>query len=223
MNEIENFFDEAIKNLKEYFKKNYKQAFTNQTLESCMSIYNLCKKENPDSVVEVGTNHGASLFALIKALKDLGKDLSNITSVDLDHEKWRASFGIQKSLIEKYQLELDKVKIITEDFNKINPNNLINPSKKTFVFYDMHDHKGPWSQRLLDLWYPLVDVIAIHDITPVDKDFQFGPNEINPRTKAQYKNGQYYAGFNECFRIIKWVNKNNIEIKNFHGGVYFTT
>jgi len=224
MNENNKFFGEIIKNFKNYFKKNYGQKFTNQTLESCISIYNLCKNENPDSVIEIGTNHGASLFALVKALRDLGKNLSHITTIDLDHEKWKISFDIQKELIKEYQLELNKVKLITRDFNDIDPENIIDPLKKIFVFYDMHDHEGPWSQKLLDLWIPLIKkgTIAVHDISPVNKDFQFGPNEINLRTKIQYKNGQYYAGFNECFRIIEWVNKNDIKIKNFNGGIYFT-
>jgi len=221
--ELRLFFERMISGLREYFKDVYKQGFTNQTVASCMAIYNLCKEENPDQVVEIGTNHGASTFALAMAVKLLEKDLSLITTIDLDHEKWKESFNIHKDLLKEQDLNLGKIKTLTANFNDIDPETIIDPSKKTFVFYDMHDHTGPWSQRLLDLWVPLVKTgaFSIHDITPVQSSFEVVHDEISPRTKILCSNGQYYAGFNECFRIIKWANSHNINIRTFPGGVYF--
>ncbi len=220
---MEDYFEQMVTVFKKYFKEYYRNVFTNQSVETCTGIYNLCKKENPDQVVEMGTNHGASTLSIVKALTDLGKDLSIITSIDLDHEKWKATFNIQKELIKKYDLNLGKVKLITQDFNSVDPVEIIDPEKKVFIFYDMHDHRGPWSQRLLDLWVPLVKngVFSIHDVTPVSESFEIVQDKISPRTKIQYKSGQYFAGFNECFRIIKWANTNNINIEIFPGGVYF--
>lgn len=217
------FFKRMIENLATYFNDTYKQAFTNQTVDSCEAIYNLCKNENPESVVEMGTNHGASTFALAMAMNDLGKDLSCITSIDLDHLKWKESFKIQDNLLNNTNLEIEKIKTITDDFNNINPEDVIDTSKKTFVFYDMHDHKGPWSQRLLDLWVPMIKtgLIAVHDIGPVDESFELIQDEKSPRSKIQYMDGQYFAGFNECARIINWANKNEIKVKIFSGGIYF--
>ena len=217
------FFEKMINNLKQYFNTVYKQAFTNQTIDSCMAIYNLCREENPDQVIEIGTNHGASTFALIAAMKSLEKDLSLITTIDLDHGKWKESFNIHKDLIKEYDLNLEKVETITIDFNEIDPKYLIDSLNRVFIFYDMHDHTGPWSQKLLDLWVPLVEkgVFAIHDITPVHESFKIIQDKISPRTKIRSNNGQYFAGFNECFRIIKWANNNDIDIKIFPGGVYF--
>jgi len=215
------FFKMMRENLVEYFNRVYKQPFSNQTVESCMAIYNLCKDVNPDYVVEMGTNHGASTFALAMAMDDMGKDLSCITSIDLDHLKWKESFKIQSYLLNNYGLEIGKIKTITGDFNNINPEDVVDPSKKIFVFYDMHDHKGPWSQRLLDLWVPLIDSIAVHDIYPVDESFELVQDEISPRTKIQYMDGQYFAGFNECARIIKWLNMNKIKMRVFPGGIFF--
>lgn len=223
MDKVIDFFKTVITDLTVYFEKVYNQSFTNQTVDSCISIYNLCKEYNPDRVIEIGTNHGASTLALALAMNDLGKDLSNITTVDLDHEKWKESFLIHKDLINKHKLEVERIKTVTQDFNTINPEEIIDSSKSTFIFYDMHDHKGPWSQRLLDLWVPLVEkgVFAVHDITPVNEDFELEIDEASPRTKVQYVSGQYFAGFNECFRIIKWANRNKIKIEIFPGGVYW--
>ena len=211
----ETFFKIMIENLVEYFNRVYKQPFSNQTIESCLAIYNLCKDENPDYVVEIGTNHGASTVALAMAMKDLGNDLSCITSIDLDHLKWKESFKIQSFLLNNYDLKIGKIKTVTGDFNNVNPEDIVDPSKKTFVFYDMHDHNGPWSQRLLDLWVPLVGFVAVHDIYPVDESFELIQDEKSPRTKIQYMDGQYFAGFNECFRIIKWANTHKTA-KRFH-------
>ena len=215
------FFEIMIENLTVYFKDFYQQRFTNQTVDSCTAIYNLCKEENPDRVVEMGTNHGASTYALAMAMNDLRKDLSCITSIDLDHGKWKDSLIIQKALIEKHDLKISEIRTVTDNFTNVNPEDIVDSSKKTLVFYDMHDHKGPWSQRLLDLWVPLVDIIVVHDITPVDKDFQLAKDEVSPLTKIQYKDGQYFAGFNECYRIIKWANVNKIKIEIFPGGIFF--
>lgn len=220
---MEDLFKKMVSDFKKYFNEFYSQEFTNQSVETCMGLYNLCKEENPDQVVEIGTNHGASTFALAAAMKSLGKDLSLITSIDLDHEKWKESFNIQKGLIDEYNLNLGKVKLITQDFNTVNPEDIIEPEKKVFIFYDMHDHRGPWSQKLLELWVPLVKngVFSIHDITPVNESFVIVQDELSPRTRIRYKSGQYFAGFNECARIIRWANTNNINIEIFPGGVYF--
>lgn len=217
----ETFFKIMRENLVEYFNRVYKQPFSNQIVESCMAIYDLCKNENPDCVVEMGTNHGASTFALAMAMDDMGKDLSCITSIDLDHLKWKESFKIQSCLLNNYGLEIGKIKTVTGDFNNVDPEDIVDSSKKTFVFYDMHDHNGPWFQRLLDLWVPLVDFVAVHDIYPVDESFELIQDEKSPRSKIQYVNGQYFAGFNECYRIIKWLNINKIEMGVFPGGIFF--
>lgn len=217
------FFKVMIENLSRYFNDAYRQTFTNQTIDSCMGLYNLCKNENPDTVIEIGTNHGASTFALGVAMKSLGKDASLITSIDLDHKKWKKSFDIHKNLLKEYGLNLKKVKTITANFNDIDPKVIIDSSKRIFIFYDMHDHTGPWSQRLLDRWVPLVKngTFSIHDISPTYESYKIAHDIKSPRTKIRYMSGQYFTGFNECFRIIKWANNNKIDIKIFPGGVYF--
>lgn len=217
------YFKILITNMIKFFDSTRNKKFTNQTIETCLSLYYLCKNKNPDKVIEIGTNYGASTYALALAMKTLNKDLSCITSIDLEHGKWRDSFNIHKDLIKDYDLKVEKIKTITENFNKIEPENVVDFSKKVFIFYDMHDHEGPWSQRLLNLWIPLIKkgAVAIHDITPVNEDFEWAQVDIPLRTKCKYLNGQYYAGFNECERIINWANTNDIKIKNFDGGVYF--
>lgn len=221
--ELQEYFKNLIENFSDYFEKNHDQKFTNQSINTCLSIYGLCLEKNPDYIIEIGTNYGASMFSLMMAMKSLNKNLSCITSIDLDHKKWLKSFDIQSDLINTYDLNLRAVKIITKDFNKVNPVPLLDGKKNVFIFYDMHDHKGPWSQRLLDIWYPLLNTgtIAVHDITPVESNFEF-EDDLN-RSKAVYKNGQNYAGFNECARIINWANSNNIELQEFIGGIYFSS
>ena len=62
------FFSKIVSNFKDHFDKVRGKAFTNQSVDSCLDIYNLCFQENPEKVVEMGTNYGCSTIALAKAM-----------------------------------------------------------------------------------------------------------------------------------------------------------
>jgi len=220
------FFETMINNFKDHFLKERKKEFTNQTVESCMDIYNVCKEVHPDSVIEIGTNYGASTLALSLSMKDMNKDLSNILTIDLHHTYWLRTRNVQELILKEEGLKIERVKFLSKNFNEIDPMDIVEGDKKVLIFYDIHDHDGPWSQKLLDSWIPLIKngAFMIHDISPVPDNFEFkiDKSDRRPRSKIKYlKTNKSYAGFAECGRIINWANKNEIIIKDFNGGVYF--
>jgi len=218
--ELRSFFEDVIENFSNHFKESHNKPFTTQTVDSCISIYDLCLFYEPENIVEIGTNHGASTISILKALKNLGKNNAPFTSIDLSHKAWEEVGTIQKQLVE--DLSWESVITITDDFNQVDPIS-VNLGEKLFLFYDMHDHTGPWSLRLLTQWLPHMKnaLIAIHDFSRVDDSYIVKSTEIQPKTKMKYLNGQTYAGFLEVGRIIKWANTNRIKINNFNGGIYF--
>lgn len=215
-------FDKMINEFNLFFEQEYNISFSNQTNESCKAIYDLCLKFKPEKVIEIGTNHGASTFSILLAMKKINRDSSNILSIDLDHNKWKKSFYIQRDFIQDNKLEPERVKILTSDFNSICPNDLVDGSK-FFVFYDIHDHRAPWSLKFLNSWVPLFKeaMILIHDISDVDPSFQLIYNKNSPMSKKKYYDGTWYAGFMECERIIDWANVNKVKLIKFNGGIYF--
>ena len=221
---MQEFFEKMIGSFSEHFKKTRgKDTYPNQTVDSCVALYNLCKNSNPDIVVDVGTNYGASTISLIAALADSNKDLSAMTTIDVDHYHWiKETPGIQRELLRQYKYDCRKINTVTKNFGVIDPRELLLPDKKILIFYDMHDHKGPFSIKLLTEWVPLIKsgLVVFHDLTPVADDFEFLP-ERRPRSKAKHFSGMMFAGFAECERIVKWLNKKRISINIVPGLAYF--
>jgi len=221
---MNNCFKQLIDEFRIHFRAEYDIAYTNQTVESCQVLYNIVVQEKPNNIIEIGTNYGASTVSMALALKELNIPLSTMTTIDVSHDHWkkRTPIVLQK-LIAEQELDITEIKTITGDFVSINPKEIINVNVKTLIFYDIHDHKGPWSLRLMNLWYPLIKngVFIVHDITPVDADFVLKNNLECQQSKATYFNGQTYAGFLECARLITWANENKIILTNISGGVLF--
>ena len=221
--EVKQCFEEIIANFDQYWRREYHKPYPNQTIESCLDLCRFCVTEDPDYVIEVGTNYGASTLALALAHKVMGKPLSIMTTIDLEHEFWKERTpSIQEEVVKKYDISIGDIRTITKDFTKVDPSEVIS-SGKGFIFYDMHDHQGPWSQSLLDKWYPLMSqgTIVVHDMTPVYDDFPLEDDKVCPRSKAKHFNGQMFAGFNECARIINWLNAKKIDLGKISGGIFF--
>lgn len=215
-----NAFERIVENFTKHFDDNHDNKFTTQDVKSCTEIYELCKKATPDHVVEMGTNHGASTLSICLAMTELGKPLSNITTMDLSHQAWGEAAEIHKGVPEIAAMDLSQVKYITGDFKDLDPTP-VKSAGKVFVFYDIHDHTFPLSQKFLDEWLPCIrdGVIAIHDMSEVPNDYIL-PDVDTKRSKAAYKD-RTYAGFAECETFINWAVKNNVEVTSFHGGISF--
>jgi len=215
------FFEEIIQRFKQVFKKLHNVEFTNQSVQSCKDLYDLCLKKSPDKIIEIGTNYGASTISFAKAFKDLGKPLDSILTFDISHEFWIRSQELFSDILMRENIDISLIKYVSKDFNTLNPEEIIT-SDKTLLFYDIHDHKGPWSQKLVSRWVPLLNgTTVVHDITEVDENFEIIKDEKSPRSKAMHFSGRYFAGFNECERIIKWANEHNVNLGIICGGVYF--
>ena len=221
---LNRFFGNAISNLENHFEADHApKRFTCQTARSMLSIYDLCMEIEPDHVVEVGTNHGGSTLAIIMALRDLHRTLGNITSIDLTHKTWMDVPQIHANIVKGMGIDFSLVKTISGDFSKIEPSRSVIPAGKTSVFYDMHDHEGPWSQILLDNWVPLIEdgFVAIHDFSKVPDGYT-PKQDDRPRSAAKYTyTSQTYSGFAEVKRVIEWANDNQVLLHDLVGGVWF--
>jgi len=216
------FFEKLINNFKDIFKKLHDKEFTNQNVDSIRALYDLCIDFKPDSLIEIGTNYGCSTLSFLLAMKVIGGSPSDIITVDLNHDFWDRTQIILKDFLSEYGLDVSEVKKITQDFNTIDPKKVVDANKKTLLFYDMHDHKGPWSQGLIDKWLPLINgMVIIHDISSVNESYKIVLDESSPRSMARHFSGQFFAGFMECERIINWTNDKRINLGVFPGGVYF--
>jgi len=213
-------FEQIVQNFTKHFEDCHDKAFTTQNVRSCLDIYNACKEANPDHVVEMGTNHGASTLSICLAMNGLGKPLSNITTMDLSHVAWLEAPKIQGGIPEIAAMDLSLVKYVTGDFKNIDPLP-VKSAGKLFVFYDIHDHTFPLSQKFLDEWLPYIrdGVIAIHDISEVPSNYVL-PESDTKRSKAVYKD-KMYAGFAECETFVNWAVANNVTLNSFHGGISF--
>lgn len=222
-------FVNVIENFKEVFKTKHNKIYTNQSVEGCQDLFKICVNHPPDQIIEVGTNYGTSTIAFALAMEALGKDLSTITTIDLSHNFWRDTPEIQEEALKGILSQsLTNIKTVTGDFNSIDIKDLLYDwSNKILIFYDMHDHTGPWSLRLLNEWIPYIKkegkqgVCLVHDISPVSDDYKVVCDDKSPRSKAKYFGGQTYAGFMECKRLINWANVKKVELTPFSGGIFF--
>jgi len=203
------FLSEMIQNFSKYFSEKYNtESYPNQNYESVKFLYEKCIEFNPDMVMDIGTNFGASTISFMRAMEALSKPLSLITTIDLDHDHWKNKTPkIQK-------IDLSKVKTITSDFKLIDPLSVIQ-NVRYFIFYDIHDTDSfSFSGKFINEWIPRLknSIIAFHDVSIVSKDFEWRQdNNQYPMETIEY-NGKFYAGYRECKTIIEWVKEKNIEI-----------
>lgn len=212
---MEKFFNQLIGGFSGFFSVNYDtDIYPNQTYDSIRFIYDKCMEINPDAVIDIGTNFGASTIAAAKALHDLKKNLDIMTTIDLDHDHWKNKTPIiQKHLLDG--MNISDIKTITSDFKLITPE--IDEKKKYFVFYDIHDtNEYSFVEKFLNEWVPKFNnsIIAFHDVSVVPNDFVLlQSSEQYPMAKIEY-NDIWYAGYSECEKIVQWAKNNKISLNN---------
>ena len=208
-----NFHQEIINNYSDYFKKVYNQdTYPNQNDISCEFITKACIARDPDFAFDIGTSYGASALSTAYALKQLGKDESLLTMIDIDFTSWDKSISdIQKDLLKKYNINPNKIKRIHEHFYGLDPKILLPEGKKFFIFYDIHDIEGQFSlsRRFLAQWLPRVKngLMAFHDMSVVDESYVPIDEE---HVVSRHFTGKLLSGFKECTMIVDWLNRYKI-------------
>lgn len=147
-------------------------------------------------------------MALALALKALGKPLTSLVTIDVDHTLWKRLPEVHADLLEKCDMNLGEVQAITEEFCKLYPQDLLPSKGRIFIFYDIHDYFGGrgWvpSGRFINGWLPYIEVATVL----VDNMYLCRPpDEITYHpSQARHWLGQSYYGFNECGVIVGWLN-----------------
>jgi hypothetical protein len=210
---MEIFCKKMLANYSEFFKEKYKQeVYPNQDVKSCLSLITKCIEFNPDYVIDIGTNYGASTLSFAYALKKLGKDLSCLTTVDMEASYWKNTISrVQCDLMGEYDINPYRIKVVTSDFKVLDPKKIIPENSKIFLFYDIHDILSfSFFEKFIKDWAPLLKgaYIGIHDISLVPKDFQFiGEDDPDyPHINADHFSGKTVNGFIECKVIMDWLN-----------------
>jgi hypothetical protein len=212
---MEIFCRKLIKNYSEFFKKEYKmETYPNQSVLSCLCLIAKCIEINPDYVIDIGTNYGASTLSLAYALKKLGKDLSCLITIDKELSYWAKTISeVQNKLMGEYDINPCRINMITADFKDIDPLKIIKSDSKNLLFYDIHDVKDvSFFDWFIKNWVPLLkgSIIGIHDASLVPKNFQYQPAEKEdpdyPHVLAHHYSGKTVSGYSECNVIIDWLN-----------------
>ena len=212
------FFESLIQNFTEHFNKTYNQpSYPNQNHVSCKFLYDLCVETDPDFVLDIGTNFGASTLSLAYGLKSLNRKVNRLTTIDISHQHWNNTTPvIQKELLLQHEINIEGIKTICNDFKSIDPKTVISDDSRYFVFYDIHDTATySFSAKFFNEWVPLLQnpVLVFHDVSVTSDSYvvtQIDPNY--PRVTARHFSGQNYSGFKECSEIIKWANERKLEI-----------
>jgi len=212
------FLDELINNYSEFFKKVHEQEkYPNQDIISCSSLYDSCVLLNPDYVIDIGTNYGASTLSFALALKTLGKPLSLLTTVDLSQRHWREETPeIQQDFLKKSELNLEQINVIESNFLDLDPVQFLKKDAKIFVFYDIHDNDMvSFSDRFILNWIPLLGeaIVAVHDCSHVPESYVLRTNYKGyTMSKLTHFSGDIFAGFGECKNFIEWANEKRKDI-----------
>jgi len=213
------FLEELVKNYSGYFKETYDQdRYPNQSIESCQALFEMCVDMDPDFIIDIGTNFGASTFSFAHALKTMGKPLSLLTTIDLSHGHWRERTpNIQHDLLKKENLDMRQIKTVESDFSLLDPSDFLKEGKGV-VFYDIHDNdQQTFSDKLLQNWVPRLKeaLVIVHDCSLVPESYVLRTGYTNyTMTKLQHFSGKFFAGFGECAPIIQWLNDKKIDVSS---------
>jgi len=214
------FLNKLVNNYSKFFKETYeKEKYPNQDIHSCTALYDLCVSLNPDFVIDIGTNFGASTLSLSFALKTLGKPLSLLTTIDKSQRHWKEETPeIQQELLEKEGLDLKQIKTIESDFISLDAAQFVRKDVKIFVFYDIHDNNSEtYSDKFLLNWVPLLGeaVVTVHDCSHVSESYVLRTDYKGyTMTKLRHFSGKLFAGFGECKRFIEWANEKEKDVFN---------
>ncbi len=182
------------------------------------ALFGLCIIENPDIVLDIGTNQGNSCIALGLALNVLGNSLSNLFTFDVNHSLFHKTKQKYKQLFQTTKLNIDKINLVTNDFGIISSEKFLRIQTNFFIFYDIHD--GEYgvsnSEKFINEWIPKINdgLVVVHDIVPCDKDWERPTEWGTPPSysKVQLWTGQWFWGFGECENFINLLNEHKANL-----------
>lgn len=195
---------------KDFFQEKGIWPYPNQTVESMMDIYRLAQETQPCFIFEFGTNRGASTTALAAS--------GPMVTFDLFLGHWHLLLpDLLGPIASRYDVSLmEQVAAFERDFMDMDAEQWISPEYPYCVFYDMHDHDQPLSERFLREWYPRLGPgsrVLVHDIRPA--------GEWPEKPEKSWSSAEGYEGFAECERFVRYLIDNDIPFHCFSDGIWF--
>ncbi|RJP58347.1 MAG: tetratricopeptide repeat protein [Deltaproteobacteria bacterium] len=193
--------------------------YRDQTPESLNNLADMLDQYKPAKIVELGTSSGLSLRTWLSTATD-----AEIIAVDL-------SFNPLQESRQVLPLNLSRVKLLEQDILKTDFSQLWGPEDKVLLYVDAHDQPNiPIMEHILRNALPVLpdaSLVIVDDLwySPItlsnNNALQFFENtvinEIDPLQcfeghYASYWKGGSFFGFCEVVPLIKWVNKNQIDL-----------
>jgi hypothetical protein len=207
---INEFCDRLTNDFSNFFRQRGALNLLTQSRDSCKAILKICLDVEPDYVLEIGTNYGLSTLSIAYALNLLGKDLSCLTTTDIDHHYWTEETPtIQRGLLLNSEIDVRRIRTVREDFIKLSPQGLIKPGK-VLVFYDIHDTASvSYMEKFIAEWIPLFDhgYVLVHDCYPPLEAYWIPRDDpVYPVSSATHFSGMKFEGYRECKIIIDHLN-----------------
>jgi len=210
---IAEFCNRLMEGFEFYFRQRDSMRLITQSRESCRAILKACIEIEPDYVLDIGTNYGLPCLSLAYGLITLGKNLSVLTTSDIDLKHWLEETPIvQQELLADCRMDVHRIHAVQEDFNRIDPNSFVQRGK-VLVFYDIHDTTTPpisYMRTFLDTWMPLFDhgQMMIHDFFLPGIQHWMDPDDpMYAITKARHISGLEFEGYPECKVLVDWLNQ----------------
>jgi hypothetical protein len=208
---INEFCDRLIMDMTSHLRQRSRMDLLCQSRASCKAIVKSCIDIEPDYVLELGTNYGLSTLSLAYALTILGKCLSALTTIDIDHGHWlNETPDIQRGLLLNAGIDLKNIRVVSGDFNLLNPQWLLKEGK-VLVFYDIHDTGSvSYMKKFIEEWIPLFDhgYVMVHDCYPLGRAYWIDRNNPDlPVSSAKHFSGLSLEGYGECKVLIDWLNE----------------
>jgi hypothetical protein len=218
---IDEFCDRLMGGFSAYFEQRQALRLITQSKASCKAIVKTCLHIEPDYVLEIGTNYGLSTLSLAYALKLLGKDLSALTTTDIELGHWlNETPGIQRALLLNAEIDLSHIQAVRGDFILMPPQRMVRPGK-VLVFYDIHDTATvSYMEKFIAEWIPLFDhgYVMVHDCYLPKTAYWIDRNNPDlPVSSATHFSGLSLEGYKECKVLVDWLNAGHRAIRALPG------
>jgi hypothetical protein len=175
------------------------------------ALYGLCILADPHFIIEVGTERGVSTLTFAKAMRDLGRPLHRITTIDADHSMWKETRLVQQELLVQEYIEHSSINTLTMNFMDVEPvvcfDAKVPHLSRHLLYYDIHDRPDLghcYSHIFLEQWVPRVrnGIVAIDNmhVSPEPAKDYYSPSDARDRFN------RHWWGFGECQVIVNWAN-----------------